>query len=90
MFQYCSNLTDFGGWKNLGMQETVETLSGIVTSVRDINNLSYRSLMNIINNLYDRTSAGYSVLAISFGNNNLSKLSDEEIAIATNKGWTLS
>ena len=46
--------------------------------------------MNVINNLYDRASAGYSVLTLKLHANHLAMLSDEEKAIATNKGWTLS
>jgi hypothetical protein len=46
--------------------------------------------MNIINNLYDRASAGYSVVTLKLAAKTLALLSDEEKTIATNKGWTLS
>jgi hypothetical protein len=43
-----------------------------------------------LNGLYDRKTAGYSVLGLQLGSTHLAKLTDEEKAIATNKGWTLS
>lgn len=52
--------------------------------------LTHDSLMNVINGLYDRKTAGYSVISLRFGSTNLAKLTDEEKAIATNKGWTLT
>lgn len=59
--------------------------------------LSHDSLMSIINNLYDLNLtynvANGGTLYTQFlilGETNLAKLSDEEKAIATNKGWSLS
>lgn len=49
------------------------------------NNLTHASLVNIINAL-PITSRGYT---LGLGRTNLNKLSDEEKAIATSKGWTL-
>ena len=82
-----SNLTDFGGFKNLGMAKSLSSPSS--NFLTHASNLTHESLMNVINNLYDRKSAGYSNLTIDFGSTNLAKLTDEEKAIATNKGWTL-
>lgn len=48
--------------------------------------LSYDSLLYLINNLVEITRT-YSII---LGSTNLAKLTDEEKAIATNKGWTLS
>ena len=89
MFGYSnlSNLTDFGGFKNLGMAKSLSSPSS--NFLTHASNLTHESLMNVINNLYDRKSAGYSNLTIDFGSTNLAKLTDEEKAIATNKGWTL-
>lgn len=88
IFYECINLTTFGGFKDLGK---VPTMVGTATANTFKNvPFSHESLMNIINNLYDRASAGYSVLGLKLYSYNLEKLSDEEIAIATNKGWTLS
>ena len=83
-----TNLTDIGGFKNLGMQPTLS-----VNNTYGFNkapNMTHESVMNIINNLYDRKSAGYSVVTLKFATKTLALLSDEEIAIATNKGWIIS
>lgn len=53
-------------------------------------NLSHDSLMSIINNLYDIATAGVQTQKLVLGATNLAKLSSEEIAIATNKGWNVS
>jgi surface protein len=82
------NLTNLGGFKNLGAQPSLS-----VTSSYQFNkapNMTYESIMNIINNLYDRKSAGYSVITLKFASKTLALLSDEEKTIATNKGWTLT
>jgi hypothetical protein len=46
--------------------------------------------MNVINNLYDRATAGLSVLTLKLHANHLAMLTDDEKAIATNKGWIIS
>lgn len=46
--------------------------------------------MNLINNLYDIASKGCKTQQLKLGATNLAKLSEEEIAIATNKGWSVS
>ena len=63
--------------------------------------IDHDSLMNVINNLYDlnlsyNVANGGTLYTQSLelgkdksGNTNISKLTDEEIAIATSKGWTL-
>ena len=52
-----------------------------------LNNITHDSIVNIINNLYNRASAGYSILTIQLPGG---ELSDDEKAIATNKGWIIS
>ena len=66
-------------------------------------NLTVESLMNIIDHLWDwtdypdgraptndgRVTSFGTIHRMSFGNVNLVKLTDEQIAVATNKGWTL-
>jgi hypothetical protein len=46
--------------------------------------------MNVINNLYDIASAGIKTQRLVLGADNMAKLTADEIAIATNKGWTVS
>jgi hypothetical protein len=48
-------------------------------------NLTVESLMSIINNLADVTKPK----VLEIGANNISKLTDEQIAIAINKNWTV-
>ena len=52
--------------------------------------LNHDSLMSVINNLYDIATAGVQPQQLVLGNTLKAKLSAEEIAIATNKGWTVS
>ena len=78
MFSTCSALTTLGGFKN------VKTSFNLSNSPL----LTHESLMNVINNLYDLTSLTTKTLAL--GSTNLSKLTDEEKAIATGKNWILA
>ena len=90
MFGYSNinSITYLGGFKDLGKQSSV---SGISSGFLDrAPNLTHESLMNVINNLYDRKANGLSNMSIKFGTKNLNKLTDEEKAIAVNKGWNLS
>lgn len=81
------DLTDLGGFENLGKFEHAGGMDyGFLSRLP---NLTHQSLMNVINNLYDRKSAGYYELYIDFGSKNLAKLTDDEISIAVNKGWVL-
>ena len=74
----CEALTYLGGFKNLHISVT----SGFLDSCPD---LTVESLMNVINNLATAYNG-----RLSFGSINLSKLTAEQIAVATNKGWTLT
>ena len=80
MFGYSNlnNLTDLGGFKNLSISITSYFLDKCP-------NLTVESLMNVINNL-----ATVSGQTLKFGSTNLNKLTAEQIAVATNKGWTLT
>ena len=57
---------------------------------QDLPNLTVQSLLNTLNALYDYVSEGNAdVHTCRIGSVALAKLTDEQIAIATNKGWTL-
>ena len=59
--------------------------------ISHLTQLDHSSLLVIINGLYDYVSAGNSrTRYIKLGATNLAKLSDEEKAIATSKGWTIA
>ena len=82
-------LTFLGGFKNLGASSSLSGTSSTYVLAK-APNITHESIMNVINNLYDRASAGYSVLTLKLHANTLALLSDDDKAIATNKGWTLS
>ena len=73
------DLTDLGGFKNLKYDLN---LSGMP-------NLTVQSLMNVINNLKNLNGTGLSPKTLTLGTTNLNKLTDEQKAVATNKGWVL-
>ena len=77
-FMTMDKLTDLGGFKNLSISVSSNFLDMCP-------NLTVESLMNVINNL-----ATVSGKTLSFGSTNLNKLTAEQIAIATAKGWTLT
>ena len=76
-----NTLTDLGGFKDLKIS--------ISEFLDKAPNLTVESLMNVINNVYDLTANGLSGKKLKFGQTNLDKLTPEQIAVATNKGWTL-
>ena len=90
------NFTDLGGFKNLGKAYTQKqaNYNNYTLSLSPCKNLTKESLMNVINNLYDLNEtygAGTEyVQSLVLGNSNKEKLSEEELAIATNKGWVVS
>lgn len=96
---FCQNLTDFTGIVNLGKAYTQKSAnySDYKLSLNFCNRLTHDSLMNVINGLYD-LNLTYNVAEggtlytqqLVLGSTNLAKLTDDEIAIATNKGWTVS
>ena len=93
IFGNCNNLTNLGGLENLG-QAYDPTKSANYSSytlyLSTSNKLTHDSLMNVINNLYDIKSKGCNPQSLVLGSTNISKLSAEEIAIATNKGFNVN
>ena len=82
-------LTEFGGCRNLGKASSVSNTnsSNFMTYAP---NLTYESVMNVINLLYDRAANGLSTLTLKLHANHMAMLSADDIAIATNKGWSLT
>lgn len=93
IFEGCPNITTLGGFTNLG-QAYLTTQSAnywaYSLNLADSTNITHDSLMNVINNLYNIASKGCNTQRLYLGSTNLAKLTNEEIAIATNKGWTVS
>lgn len=73
----CSELTDLGGFSNL-------SVSLDLSSSRK---LTAESILNVINQAKDLSNEGGATLTLG---TNISKLTEEQIAIATSKGWTLA
>ena len=82
-FSSLNKLTDLGGFKDLKVNASSYFLDKVP-------NATVESLMNVINNLYDLTANGLSGKTLKFGTTNLNKLTDEQKAVAINKGWTLT
>lgn len=96
MFYGCDYIKNLKCFKNLGKGYTKKTNNNSYYSV-SLNycpRLTHESLMNVINNLYD-LNLTYDVAnggtlyrqILRLGSTNLAKLTADEIAIATNKGW---
>lgn len=95
----CSNLMNIGGFKDLGKAYTQKSSNyGTYTlNLSKCTKLTHESLMNVINNLYD-LNLTYDVAnggtlykqTLNLGSTNKAKLTEEEIAIATNKGWNVT
>ncbi len=99
VFYHCYSLTNIIGTLNLISITSAQSIPFIgMYSLKEINvqnlgrsvsftnssKLSYTSIMYMINNAKTVTNQ-----TLALGSVNLAKLTDEEIAIATNKGWTL-
>lgn len=102
MLSSCYNLTNLGGFKDLGkaFKQKSNNYSYYrldLSATNSYKKLTYESLMNVINKLYD-LNLSYDVAnggtlytqQLVLGANNLSKLTSEELSIAVNKGWTIS
>ena len=88
-----TRLIEVGGFKDFGKAFSTSSSANDNNYKLNISkavNLTHESLMNIINNLYDIKTLGVQTQQLQLGSTNLAKLTAEEIAIATNKGWTVS
>ena len=72
---YCENLTNLGGFGAIKENFDLSSCS----------KLTVDSLMNVITQAATVTGK-----TMKFGSTNLAKLSDEQKAVATSKGWTLA
>ena len=90
---YCNELTILGGFENLGQAYLTTQSANYLNYKLDLSSctkLTHDSLMNVINNLYDIAAKGVKTQQLALGSKNLEKLTSEEIAIATNKGFSVS
>jgi hypothetical protein len=83
-FYGCTSLANFGGLKAMKYNFSLSPCTALTET----------SLVNVLNGLYDFTgnkeNPGTSQGTLTLGSTNLAKLTDEQKAIATNKGWTLA
>ena len=86
IFYSCDNITNFGGLKNIKIDWN--DYNGLYQCP----NLTYESVMNVINGLYDFRGNGdmTTTRTLKLHSKSLNKLSDDDKAIATSKGWILS
>ena len=78
-------------WDNSMIISDVEGFEGLHVNL-DVSNcsqLTANSLMNIINQAADLTTESKTA-TLKFGSTNIAKLTEEQIAIASAKGWTLA
>lgn len=89
-FQYCNNLVNIGGFDNLGQAYDISKPANFNEYELHFgwSQLSRESMLNIINGVYDIKSKGVQPQRLNLYVG--SKLTAEEIAIATNKGWNVS
>ena len=92
-FYNCNKLKNFGGLTNLGEAYSTTAsanYNNLKLTLNKCPELTHDSLMNAINNLYDIKTKGCNPQGLVLGSTNLAKLTSEEIAIATNKGWNVN
>lgn len=93
MLYNCDKLENIGGFQNLGnayLTTRPVNYESYELRLSSSKKLTHDSLMNVINNLYDIATKGCKAQKLTLGTANMAKLTAEEIAIATNKGWTVS
>jgi len=78
MLLACSELVELGGFTNLAVN----------LDLSSSRKLSVDSLMNVINQAKDLSETDNATLTL--GTTNIAKLTEEQIAIASAKGWTLA
>ena len=91
-FYDCHALTNIGGFKDLGKAYSTTTSENGSYYAMELNkavNLTYESLMNVINKLYDIATKGCNPQKLRLPSTAEELLSDEDVAIATNKGWNV-
>lgn len=93
LFDHCYNLTTLGGFENLGESYSPSSsanLSVYALNLSDCSKLTHDSLLNVFNGLADLTPLGVEQQQLIIGSANMAKCTTEELAIVTDKGWTVS
>lgn len=86
------NLEFVGGFKELG--KSITDNNGVLASNRNVDfavcKMTRSSALNVFNNLYDLNANNRSALTIKISDPTMELLDDEDIAIATTKGWNVT
>lgn len=97
MFRLNSELTDLGGFQNLGASYATDRIANIAYYTLNLTpcpNLTEQSLINVLTNLYDIATRGCNTQTVQLGSTNLAKLTSTAgqtaLTQATNYGWTIS
>lgn len=99
VLESCTALLNFGGFINLGKGyiQKIYNYHNYKLDLSYCKKISHDSLMSVLNNLYDLNltydvANGGTLYAqtLNLGSTNKAKLTEEEIAIATNKGWNVT
>lgn len=85
VYRDCYSLENIGEVHNFGNKANFETAQIFLGCY----NLTRESVVNFFNCIYDRASAGYSVLELGFQTKILNRLTDDDIMIAINKGYNI-
>ncbi len=80
---FTSTFNDAGELQNIAFEGVIGKSINFGSSIK----LTHDSLINIINTLKDYSGTG-TTPTLTLGTTNIAKLTTEEIAIATQKGWT--
>lgn len=97
MFHLNRELTDLGGFQNLGAIYATDKIANIAYYTLNLTpcpNLTEQSLINVLTNLYDIATKGCNTQTVQLGSTNLAKLTSTAgqaaLTQATNYGWTIS
>lgn len=89
IFKYCNNLKHLGGFTNLGrnLNGSIGSAADAVLDIRWANQLTTTSVLNVFNTIANVSTV--KKCTIWLHPDVLNKLSADDIAIATNKGWAI-
>lgn len=90
IFMYCNNLKHLGGFTNLGrnLNGSIGSAADAVLDIRWANQLTTTSVLNVFNTIANVSTV--KKCTIWLHPDVLNKLSADDIAIATSKGWTIT
>lgn len=91
-FRGCISLKEIGGFANLGKAYSTSVAQNYFEYTLDLTScseLTHESIINIFNNLYNISEKGVKPQLIKVDSIAKKTLTDDDIKIATDKGWTV-